>query len=122
MTEGKAGEKAICVFGDSFVDLVASVNQLPTWNTDTLASSITMHAGGSGGNTAAGCAALGVATTFVSLVGADGFGDFFLRRMERFGLPDCHKTVQTVKGSPTGTCIVLSGTDRGFVSCHGVNK
>lgn len=117
---GSTGNGYVVVIGDAFVDVVAAdVPKMPEWGTDTLASSISLHSGGSGGNTSLHLAALDIPTYYVAGVGDDSFGGLMRDKMTEGGVVP--KFMVTTK--PTGSCIVVSGKDdRGFVSCQGANE
>ena len=131
------------VIGDCFVDVVASnVDKLPQWGHNSLASAFSQHTGGSSGNVASHIGTfLSKLNTidefaasmrdsiiknaypsplYITSVGTDDFGHFFLEKLQSRKVDTSHTQVFT--DHPTGGCIVLSSTnDRSFISCLGTN-
>mmetsp|Transcript_12589 Transcript_12589/g.19017 ORF Transcript_12589/g.19017 Transcript_12589/m.19017 type:complete len:331 (+) Transcript_12589:172-1164(+) len=113
---------SIAVFGDIFCDIVASsMSTMPNWGEDVLAP-IRIVAGGSGLNTTLHAAAFaasgesGVRMTLFSAVGDDAQGIICQRALHQ-DYVDSRVVIRP--DLQTGTCIVLSGQDRGFVTDRG---
>ena len=110
--------RVVCV-GDVMVDVSALLAGPLATGSDT-PGSITVRDGGSGANTAAWLASLGVATTFVGCVGADAFGE---RAVAALGAAGVEPAVRVEPSLPTGMCIVLVGPDgeRTMIPSAGAN-
>lgn len=70
--------------------------------------SAAMVGGGSAANTAYTIANLGIDTAYVGVVGADGYGDFFIRDLERSGV---HPVVSKSNNSSTGIALTFVSQD-----------
>jgi len=144
MSKDTKTRSRVCVVGDAFIDILAAgVVKPPQLGQDSPVSSISMHIGGSAGNTAVGLATLGVPTKFFCSLGKDSFSDTFVKRLDELHIDykssarflstvpsSTSSSISSSSSSPsssstavsTGTCIVLSGAnDRGFVTCWGAN-
>ena len=83
--ESSGGTPRVVVVGDLLYDLLARVEGEVIFGTDTFVP-IRVAAGGSGANAAAWFASSGIETHFVGRVGADSFGGFLARELERAGV------------------------------------
>jgi len=111
----------VCVVGDIFVDVVAKVQGLPQWDTDTEAEYVKILPGGSALNQARNLQALGAEVRFIGSLGDDSFGQMLTRHCQGQGF--LMKWVKVFKDLPSSVCIVLTGAhDRGFVSCYSTTK
>jgi len=122
----------IAVLGDAFVDVVAAnVTNLPTWAQSELCESMSMHTGGSSGNTVSHIAQFvqslksaqpGLRQPFyITNVGEDEFGKFFKAKLAARGV-DIEGVISHSDVS-TGACVVLSkGNGRTFMSSLGANQ
>ena len=110
--------RVVCV-GDVMIDVSALLTGPLATGSDT-PGSITVRDGGSGANTAAWLASLGVATTFVGCVGDDAFGE---RAVAALGAAGVASAVRIETSLPTGMCIVLVGPDgeRTMIPSAGAN-
>ena len=111
--------RVVCV-GDVMVDVSALLAGPLATGSDT-PGSISVRDGGSGANTAAWLASLGVATTFVGCVGADAFGERAIAALAASGVAPA---VRIETSLPTGMCIVLVGPDgeRTMIPSAGANS
>lgn len=114
----------IAVIGDIFCDILASnMASLPRWGEDML-SSISILPGGSALNTTVHCANYShfninrITVTLHSAVGCDSQAAVCCEKL----LQDDAISTNIIKvpNSRTGTCLVLSGEDRAFVTDRGV--
>jgi len=113
------------VVGDALVDVLATdLDDMPCWEGEANASSISMQAGGSAFNTAIHLASLVEATTsgdevaMHGCVGADGMASLLRARLRAAGVRDCLS--EEPSGLSTGSCIVLSGSGRrAFITSAG---
>lgn len=112
----------VLCLGIMVADVVARpVRELPARGRLVLADQMELHSGGCAVNTAIALAKLGLSAGVMGKVGQDGFGDFILRELERYGLE-----VSGVKRTPeanTSATMVLVEPDgeRRFIHCLGAN-
>mmetsp|Transcript_23031 Transcript_23031/g.58674 ORF Transcript_23031/g.58674 Transcript_23031/m.58674 type:complete len:335 (-) Transcript_23031:529-1533(-) len=114
----------VVVIGDAIVDVqVSGLVQLPEWGKDRDCAAVSMLPGGSASNVARQLGSIGagsVRVSFLSAVGDDEMGRFFLRTLsaEAF-VADAASTLQVLPETAQSTCVVLSGpTDRAMVTCY----
>ncbi|KAF0689124.1 Aste57867_19396 [Aphanomyces stellatus] len=122
MSLGAQAAPLIAVLGDSFVDVLAGVEGLPTWGQDTPCTSpIQMQPGGSALNTATQLANLnGTRVAFHTALGADAFGEMLTGHLAKRHV-ELHSPL--LSNVPTGVCIVLTGRgDRAFVTHYGAAR
>lgn len=93
----------VVVVGSANLDLVATLDHLPTPGETLLALDYAEHAGGKGLNQAVACARMGARTAFVGCVGRDDAGDFLRNVLEREGIDTSR--LRTVD-SPTGRAFI----------------
>ncbi len=99
--------KHIVVVGSINLDLVASVNRIPTIGETVSGKTFHTFFGGKGANQAVGIARLGHRVSMIGKVGDDDFG----RRLHR-GLEEKHVDVRAVSAaSRTSTGVALISTD-----------
>lgn len=112
----------VLCLGIMVADVVARpVRELPERGRLVLADQIELHTGGCAVNTAIALAKLGLSAGVIGKVGQDGFGDFILRELKRYGLE-----VSGVKRTPeanTSATMVLVEPDgeRRFIHYLGAN-
>ena len=110
----------ILVVGDIITDIVAVHSGVIVPDSDTQAR-ITTTGGGSGANTAAWLAHLGVAVDLLGAVGVDPAGEERIAELTEAGV-GCGYVVWS-RTSPTGTIIVLTdGQHRTFLTDRGANR
>ncbi|CAE8663726.1 unnamed protein product, partial [Polarella glacialis] len=119
LTDGS--KLSFAVIGDFFVDVQASIPELPKWDADVETKAIEVLPGGSAANTArqlhALAAADGGSALFFGTTGQDLLGTAALQHLEAQGF--CTTHLRRLPGRPSSACIVLSGKqDRAFVSCY----
>jgi sugar/nucleoside kinase (ribokinase family) len=109
---------AVLVVGDLVTDVLA-IHSTPLAPGSDTPAQVTMRGGGSGANTAAWLAALGVPVVFVGVVGTDGAGTTRVAELTTAGV----RTVVRATGhAATGTVVVLShGDERTFLCDRGAN-
>jgi sugar/nucleoside kinase (ribokinase family) len=119
----RTSKRNIAVIGDIFCDILASnMVALPRWGEDTL-SPISILPGGSALNTTVHCANYSQFTvsamhvTLHSAVGCDSQAKVCCDILQDSTIT---ANVITVPNGRTGTCLVLSGEDRAFVTDRGV--
>jgi ribokinase len=76
----------VVVVGSANLDLVATLDHLPTPGETLIALDYAEHAGGKGLNQAVACARMGARTAFVGCVGRDDAGEFLRNVLEREGI------------------------------------
>jgi sugar/nucleoside kinase (ribokinase family) len=77
---------SVCVIGNLTWDRLVEVPVIPLPNRDYLTIDDATHAGGAGGNVAAGLALLGVPAAMIAAVGRDRRGDDLVDDLERYGV------------------------------------
>jgi sugar/nucleoside kinase (ribokinase family) len=109
----------IYVLGELNVDMIITGTDLiPEWNREKLVDSFDLVLGSSSAITACALAGLGMDVRFVSLVGADDFGDFCIEQLNSRGV-----NTKYVKRHPflkTGVTLSFSTpSDRGLLTFMG---
>jgi sugar/nucleoside kinase (ribokinase family) len=109
----------IFVLGELNVDMIVTGNDLiPEWNKEKLVDSFDLVLGSSSAITACALASLGMDVRFVSLVGADDFGDYCIEQLKSRGV-----NTEYVKRHPvlkTGVTLSFSTPmDRGLLTFMG---
>jgi len=104
----------LIVVGNLTWDRLIGVPSFPERNRDYLTSSDATHAGGAGGNVAAGLALLGVPTTMAATVGRDQRGAELVKDLDGYGVDT--SLVQEVE-APTSEflCVIDPNGDRSFL-------
>jgi sugar/nucleoside kinase (ribokinase family) len=112
-------KERIAVIGELNVDIVATgLASPPRMGSEIIAESIQTTLGSASAIFACGISKLGRTVTFISKVGADGFGDFCLEALEKAGVATDH--VMLDKKAQTGITISLSAhKDRALVTYLG---
>jgi ribokinase len=93
----------VVVVGSANLDLVATLEHLPTPGETILALDYAEHAGGKGLNQAVACARMGARTAFVGCVGRDDAGSYLREVLEREGIDT--SLLRNVE-SPTGRAFI----------------
>lgn len=93
----------VVVVGSANLDLVATLEHLPTPGETILALDYAEHAGGKGLNQAVACARMGARTAFVGCVGRDDAGLYLREVLEREGIDT--SLLRNVE-SPTGRAFI----------------
>jgi ribokinase len=98
----------VVVLGSANLDVVLSVDRIPSPGETVLATGQARHPGGKGLNQAVAAARAGVATAFVGAVGADEAGEFLARTMA-----DAELDVGLLRrvDEPTGTAVITVDAD-----------
>jgi sugar/nucleoside kinase (ribokinase family) len=110
----------LLVVGDCNPDLVLSGGQVrPVFGQgERMVDRADLVIGGTSSITACGAAKLGLATTFVGVLGADDFGDFMRAQMLAEGVDMSQAVVDPI--TPTGLSVVLTdGEDRATLTARG---
>lgn len=109
----------IFVLGELNVDMIVTGNDLiPEWNKEKLVDSFDLVLGSSSAITACALASLGMDVRFVSLVGADDFGDFCIEQLNSRGVNTEH--VKRHRVLKTGVTLSFSTpADRGLLTFMG---
>ncbi|SDW16992.1 carbohydrate kinase family protein [Paenibacillus sp. CF384] len=111
--------KKVVVIGELNVDLIFADSDIqPEPNREKLIRDFRLALGSSSAITAAGLAGLGMDVTFVSIVGADEFGRFCVKELERLGVDVTHVVMDS--NVRTGVTLSLSdGSDRALLTYMG---
>lgn len=94
----------VVVVGSANMDVVLSVERMPTGGETLLASGVAQHPGGKGLNQAVASARAGASTTFVGAIGTDAFGDSLARAMDSTGV---HRELVRRGAEPSGQAFIL---------------
>ena len=103
--DASAGDPRVIVVGSVNVDLVVTVDRLPTAGETVTGGTFARHHGGKGGNQAVAAARLGAHVAFVGAVGDDAFGMEAQAALAAEGV-DC-RGVATLPGATTGVALIL---------------
>jgi ribokinase len=97
--------RRVIVVGSVNIDLVVSVDRLPSVGETVIGGRFARHHGGKGGNQAVAAARLGAETHFVGAVGGDAFGRDAREALEAEGIGLAGLT--TIDGESTGVALIL---------------
>jgi ribokinase len=103
----------VVVIGDVVTDVLAVHSAILAAGSDTQAR-VTTLGGGSGANTAAWLAALGVPVIFVGVAGSDEAGAARVAELQTLGV---RTVIRRTAAAPTGTVVVLSGRGKRTMLC-----
>ena len=111
----------VCV-GILVADVVGKpVDSLPGRGKLQLVDQMELHTGGCAANTGVALAKIGVSTGLIGMVGADGFGDYIVRAMERHGL-DTTGIARSDRVNTSATMVMVHGDgERSFLHYFGAN-
>lgn len=97
------------------------VDVMPERGKLTLVDRMELHAGGCANSTATGLAKIGIRTSIIGKVGADGFGDFMVNSLTRSGV-DCAGVVRDEQIATSATMVMVHGDgERSFIHYLGAN-
>lgn len=113
--------EVICV-GILTADVVGKpIDNLPGRGKLGLVDRMELHSGGCAANTGIGLAKLGVETSIIGKVGEDGFGDFLVKRFEKFGM-EAGGVVRDSENATSATMVMVhSDGERTFLHYFGAN-
>ncbi len=112
----------VACLGILVADVVGKpVDNMPDRGKLMLVDTMELHTGGCASSTGTALAKLGVDAAIIGKVGADGFGDFMVRELEKWGA-DCSRIVRD-KNVGTSSTMVLVHADgeRSFIHYLGAN-
>lgn len=95
----------IFVFGDTYVDMVTHVSEIPMLGSASWGTQLVPSAGGSGANMAVTLSHLACNVKFISAVGNDEYGRMAINAQEGAGIDTHHVAVLNDKS--TSTCIIM---------------
>ncbi len=98
----------VVVFGAINIDLLATAS-VPVTSDDSTPGTLRSYAGGVGRNIAENLTRLGLATTLVSVVGDDEFGQTLLREMQQIGIDVSYVAVKS--GASTASYTAVHNND-----------
>jgi ribokinase len=101
--------RSVIVLGSLMTDLVARAPRLPVPGESLLGDEFGIFIGGKGCNQAVAAARMGARARLIGRVGADAFGDDFLRALATEGVEHAHVTRDPVIG--TGASVIVLGGD-----------
>ncbi|OIN96371.1 hypothetical protein AUJ66_06470 [Candidatus Desantisbacteria bacterium CG1_02_38_46] len=104
-------------------DVVARpVDKFPQRGRLELSDEMGLHVGGCASNTGIDLAKLGISTGVIGKVGKDGFGDFLIEQMHKFGL-DTKGVKRDMRFNTSGTMVFVSSDgERTFIHYLGANS
>lgn len=86
-----------------------------------LVDTMELHTGGCASNTGTALAKIGIDTAIIGKVGDDGFGDFMVNELSKWGA-DCSGIVRDTKASTSATMVTVHGDgERSFIHYIGAN-
>jgi sugar/nucleoside kinase (ribokinase family) len=86
-----------------------------------LVDTMELHTGGCAANTGTSLAKIGIDTAIIGKVGNDGFGDFMINELSKWGA-DCSGVVRDTKVSTSATMVTVhSDGERSFIHYIGAN-
>jgi sugar/nucleoside kinase (ribokinase family) len=115
-------QRKVACLGLMVADIVGRpIDVLPKKGTLDVIDRIELHTGGNGANTGAALAKLGTPVVALGRVGQDGFGDFMLSSLERWGVDT--QGITRDPEAPTAATMVLvhSDAERSFIHVPGAN-
>src|SRR3954464_1847574 len=95
---------SVVVVGSINVDLVVTLDRLPTPGETVTGGRFARHGGGKGANQAVAAARAGAAGRFVGAGGDDGFGGGAVAELEAEGVDA--REVARLPGEPTGVALI----------------
>ncbi len=97
------------------------VDQVPERGKLTLVDTMELHTGGCASNTGTDLAKIGVDTAIMGKVGDDGFGDFMVKELGKWGA-DCSGIVRDKVARTSATMVMVHGDgERSFIHYLGAN-
>lgn len=97
------------------------VDTVPDRGKLMLVDTMELHTGGCAGNTGTALAKLGIDAAIIGKVGADGFGDFMVNELEKWGA-DCSAIVRDESVGTSATMVMVHGDgERSFIHYIGAN-
>jgi sugar/nucleoside kinase (ribokinase family) len=119
-SEGEVPE-VICL-GILVADVIAKpVDVFPGRGKLVLVKQLELHTGGCASNTGIGLARIGISAGVIGKVGNDGFGDFFVKAMQREGI-DTANIMREDTAITSATMVLVHGDgERSFIHCLGAN-
>ncbi len=97
------------------------IDALPGRGHLALVERMELHTGGCAANTGIGLAKLGVDTAIIAKVGADGFGDFLVKRFKEQGI-DVGGVARDLETATSATMVLVhSDGERSFLHYYGAN-
>lgn len=113
--------EVVCL-GILVADVVGKpVESLPERGKLLLVDTMELHTGGCAASTGIGLAKIGIKTAVIGKVGADGFGDFMVSRLEQNGI-DTRGVVRDRKNATSATMVMVhTDGERSFLHYLGAN-
>lgn len=97
------------------------VDTMPERGKLSLVETMELHTGGCASNTGTALAKIGIDTAIIGKVGNDGFGDFMVASLEKWGA-DCSGIVRDDKYGTSATMVMVHGDgERSFIHYIGAN-
>ncbi|MDX1935397.1 MAG: carbohydrate kinase family protein [Capsulimonadales bacterium] len=116
------GSGKVACLGLMVADIVGRpIDALPTKGTLDVIERIELHNGGNGANTSVALAKLGTPVVALGRVGQDGFGEFILSTLKRWGVETQGIGVDPVTPTAATMVTVHSDAERSFLHVPGAN-
>lgn len=97
------------------------VDVMPERGKLTLVDKMELHTGGCASNTGTALAKIGIDTAIIGKVGNDGFGDFMVNELSKWGA-DCSGIVRDLNYGTSATMVMVHGDgERSFIHYIGAN-
>jgi sugar/nucleoside kinase (ribokinase family) len=97
------------------------VDQVPERGKLVLVDTMELHTGGCASNTGTSLAKIGIDTAIMGKVGDDGFGDFMIKELGKWGA-DCSGIVRDKVAKTSATMVLVHGDgERSFIHYIGAN-
>lgn len=97
------------------------VDTMPDRGKLMLVDTMELHTGGCASNTGTALAKMGIDAAIIGKVGADGFGDFMVNELEKWGA-DCSAIVRDNSVGTSATMVMVHGDgERSFIHYIGAN-
>ncbi|MGQ9580211.1 MAG: carbohydrate kinase family protein, partial [Armatimonadota bacterium] len=97
------------------------VDQVPERGKLVLVDTMELHTGGCASNTGTSLAKIGIDTAIIGKVGDDGFGDFMIKELGKWGA-DCSGIVRDRVARTSATMVLVHGDgERSFIHYIGAN-
>ena len=112
----------VCCLGILVADVVGkTIESFPPKGTLAAVERIELHVGGCAANTGLALAKLGIETSLLGKIGDDGFGQFLVGTLERYGV-NTRGLIRDAVEATSATMVAVDGVgERTFLHCPGAN-
>jgi ribokinase len=117
----KSGKPVITVVGSFMMDLVIKAERRPKVGETLIGQSFGMFVGGKGFNQAVSAARLGAEVRMVGRLGADDFGQRFLKALEKEGIDSTFVSLDQTASTGVGSPVIDAHGDNSIIIIPGAN-